>query len=396
MKVSAKVIIDPKKLSEDENEIDIFLKENSENPFMLLSFIKNAMNEAIHSVRVPVFIIVRVDGEIVGVASFVFKEYFGIRSAEFLTEFWTSPNFITKDNFAPIVIRTILRLIPKTLNSKFMFLYMNRDSENLSILKRICASKNIPFFDDSNQSLDYGVIPVNCSWDDFKKTRGRHFWKELNYVENKLNRKGIWKVTVFENYDESDETIYKKILDVEKLSWKERHRQLRGETVDTSILWFLYSSSTTKDNSAILRRKIWFLELNNQAVAYSMVFQYKGIAYIAKTSFVEEYRKLGLGKFIIEVAIKNLFDKKEVHKIDFMTYVPLVGFWKADRLERVRLRLGSRVIVNFAFAMSIPRLVVAHLYDINKLSDLALTAQSQLNRAKRKKTFHLPRFLRGE
>ncbi len=391
MKVSARIITNPEELSEDENDLDVFLKECSENPFTLLPFIRNAMERDASINQVPAIIIVRVDGEIVGLAPLILKRHLGIRYAEFLTEYWTSPHFVIKDNYESMTMETVLHLVLKRLNSKFIVLNLNSDSPNLRDLKRVCVSNNIPFFEHSHQFMDYGIISANCSWDDYKKFCGLHFRKELRYIENKMNKVGKWKLTVVENYNEcSEEAIYDKILAIEKLSWKEKHRQLTGETIDNSIIWFLKSSSSTNNNIIILGRKIWFLELNNQPVAYTMVLQYKGTAYIVKTSFVEEYRKLSLGKFVMYATIKDLFDKKEVQKIDFLTYLTLVEFWRANCLKRVRIRLGSGIIINLAYARSIFRTAVARLNHDNRCAYAAPTARTQLNEGKRKSIFHLP------
>jgi hypothetical protein len=391
MKVSARMITNPEELSEDENDLDVFLKEYSENPLMLLPFIRNAMNQNVSINQIPAIIIVRVDGEIVGLAPFILRRHLGMRYAEFLTQYWTSPNFVIKNNYEPITMKTVLQLVLKRLNSKFIILNLNSDSPNLRDLKRICVSNNIHFLEHSYQYMDDGIILVNCSWDDYKKFRSRHFRKELRYIEKNMDKEGKWKLTVIENYNEfSEEAIYDKILAIEKLSWKEKHRQLLGETIDNSIIWFLKSSSSTNNNTIILGRKIWFLELNNQPVAYTMVLLYKGTAYIAKTSFVEEYRKLSLGKLVMYATIKDLFDKKEVQKIDFLTYLPIVEFWRANRLKRVRIRLGSRIMINLAYANSIFRTAVERLNHDNELEYFTATARAQLNKEKRKRVFHLP------
>ncbi|MGD0329190.1 MAG: GNAT family N-acetyltransferase [Nitrososphaeria archaeon] len=389
MKVSARIITNTEELSEDENDLDVFLKEYGENPFMQLPFIRNAMDRNASITHIPAIVIVRVDGEIVGLAPLILRRNLGIRYARFLTEYWASPNFVIKENYESMTMETVLHLVLKRLNSKLIVLDLNSDSPNLRGLKRICVSNNIPFFEQSHQFMDHGVISVSCSWDDYKKLCGRHFRRKLRQIENKMNKGGKWKLTVIENNNEySEEAIYDKILAIEKLSWKEKIRQ--GQTVDDSIIWFLKSSSSTNNNTIIIKRKIWFLELNNQPVAYAMILQYKGTAYMAKTSFAEEYRELSLGKFVMYAAIKDLFDKKEVQKIDFLTYLPIVEFWRANCLKRVRIILGSGIFVKQEYAKSIFRTAVARLNHDNRREYYMPTARTQLNEDKRKSIFHLP------
>jgi len=268
---------------------------------------------------------------------------------------------------------------------------LNSDSPNLPALKRLCKLDGIPFFEHSHQFMDHGVVSVDRSWDDYRRSCGRRFAKELNNIRNRLDREGKWKVTVVANYDEcSEEALYEKILAVEKLSWKETHRQLSGQTVDESIRWFLMSSSSTKDNSKVLQRKVWFLELDGRPVAYSMVFQFKGVAYIMKTSFVEEHRRLGLGKSVMYATIKDLFDKKEVREIDFMTYLPMVRFWRASCVKRVRIRLGNRGIVYLAYARAGLREATSRLNHGNERPYDAPVARSQLAEVGRRRISRPP------
>jgi hypothetical protein len=388
MKVYARIITDPRVLSENEDELDAFLKEYSPNPFMLLPFLRNLMSQngwanqtpATRGVnQTPAIIVVRAEGRIIGLAPLILKRYLGIPYAEFLSEHWTSPDFVLRKNYESIAMETMIRLVLGRLNAKSVVLDLNSDSPNLPALRSLCKLDAIPFFEHSHQFMDHGVISVDRSWDDYRRSCGTGFAKELRSIRNKLDREGEWKVTVVANYDEcSEEALYEKIMAIEKLSWKETHRRLSGQTVDESIKWFLMSSSSTKDNSKVLGRKVWFLELDGRPAAYSMLFQFKGVAYFMKMSFVEEYRRLGLGKFVNSAAIKDLFDKKEVQEIDFMTYLPMMRFWRVGCMKRVRIRLGNRGIVYLAYARSTLREATTRLNRDNERTYYAPAARSQL------------------
>jgi hypothetical protein len=288
-------------------------------------------------------------------------------------------------------METMIRLVLGRLNAKSVVLDLNSDSPNLPALRSLCKLDGIPFFEHSHQFMDHGVISVDRSWDDYARSCGTGFAKELRAMRNRLDREGKWKVTVVANYDEcSEEALHEKILAIEKLSWKEAHRRLTGQTDDESLRWLLMSSSSTKDKSKVLGRKVWFLELDGRPVAYSMVFQYKGVAYIMKMSFVEEYRRFGLGKFVNYVAIKDLFDKKEVQKIDFMTYLPMMRFWRSSCKKRVRIRLGNRGIVYLAYARSMLRKATTRLNHENERTYYAPVARLQLAEAGRRRISRPP------
>jgi hypothetical protein len=391
MKVHVLLVTDPKVLSDNEDELDAFLKEYSPSPFLLLAFLRNLMSLIAGANQTPVIMVVRAEGRIIGVVPLVLKRYLGIRYAEFLSSYWASPDLILRKDCESIAVEAIIRLVLGRLNAKSVVLDLNSDSPNLPALKRVCRSNGVPFFEHSHQFMDHGVVSVDRSWDDYKRYCGIRFAKELRNVRNRLDREGNWKVTVVTDYDEcTEEALYEKILAIEELSWKETHRQLSGDTVDESIRWFLMSSSSTKDSRKVLGRKVWFLELDGQPVAYSMVFQFKGVAYIMKTSFVEKYRKLGLGKTVMHAAIKDLFDKKEVQWIDFMTYLPMVSFWRARCMNRVRIRLGNRGIVYLAHARSELREATSRLNREGKSAYHAPLARLQLAEVGRMRTATSP------
>jgi hypothetical protein len=360
MKVQAQVITDPKELPEDE--LEVFLKEYSPNPFMLFTFTRNLMSQNGGSNWAPVVIIVRVEEEIIGVAPLALKRYLGIRHAEFLGGYWMSPDFVLKSNYESIAVETIVRIILEELNSRFILLDMESNSPNLRYLKRVCARNGIPMFERSYDFMDHAVVTVDCSWDDYEKSCGAHFAKKLRKIRNRLDGEGNWRLNVVEGYDEcSEEALHEKIMAVEKLSWKGVQRRITGSADDWSIEWMLTSSSHTRDNRTVLGRKVWFLELDGRPVAYAMVFQYKGVAYTMKTSFVEQCRKLGLGKYLKSASLKDLFDGKEVQKIDFMSYFPYMAFWRVGCVKRLRVTAGNRAIVDLACARSVLGKAAAHL-----------------------------------
>ena len=94
------------------------------------------------------------------------------------------------------------------------------------------------------------------------------------------------------------------------------------------------------------KRSVWFLELNGQAIAYSLVIQYKGTAYMAKTSYNNQYRHFYPGIYINNVAIRDLFNSGRISMIDFMTNLPFMKTWTHRRLLRVRFLLWKGFLPN--------------------------------------------------
>ena len=385
MKVYATVISDPRELRRNEDEIDAFLEEHSPNPFVLFAFIAKLMDLRANIDQTPAVIVVKADDRIIGVAPLVLRRASGIRHAEFLCPYACSPDFVLDRKYESIALETVIDVVIRRLGLRYLLLDFEADSPSLPALKHVCESEGIPFFEQSNEALDHGVISVNSSWEDYRESCGSRLSRELRNIENKLDREGRWEVTLVADYEGySVEALYDKVMAIEKQSWKEAYRQLTGSS-DYNVEWSLMSSSSTKDNIRFLRRKIWFLELEGKPVAYSIVLQYKGVAYIVKTAFVEAYSRLGLGRYIIYATVRDLFEDKEVEKIDFQTYYPIVRSWRVNCVKRVRIRLGNRAIVYLAHARALLRRMINSLKKNDGRAEHSPTARSQLTQAKKRR-----------
>jgi hypothetical protein len=249
-------------------------------------------------------------------------------------------------------------------------------------LRQTCKSRGIHFIQESEPFIGRGLVTISGSWDDFLKFRGRYFQKDLRAIERKLNNTGKWKLLLIENNnDYSDKEIFDKIMTIEKSSWKEIYRQSVGEAVDDALTWLWESSNLFQGSSQILKRKIWFLELDNRPIAFSLMFEYKETAFIAKTSFVEKYRKASPGVFVNNAAVKDLFNKGKVNRIDFLTTMSLTSVWSPTTLPRIRFTLGGRSVIGLQKA----RLMIRRAMNDPKLSykpwPFSHTAKEQLKRA---------------
>jgi hypothetical protein len=197
--------------------------------------------------------------------------------------------------------------------------------------------------------LNHRVIPVKCSWDDFKKLKGGKYRRRFKRIANRLDKIGKWKIILFENGNFGDNacTIRSKILEVENKSWKEKWRLQNAQIVDKDLLWLLSASPLAAKNNPDFQLKVWFLELNDKTVAYSLIIQYKGTAFIAKTSYSNRYRRLYLGLHINNAVVKDLFTENKCCLIDFMTNLPFQEIWSSTCMPRVRCLIKGGAVTNF-------------------------------------------------
>jgi hypothetical protein len=385
MKLTTIFITDPVALHK-ENNLDDFIESYSNIPFMFSSFMKNAMLQKTHNNQIPTIVIVKLNKEIIGVAPLLLKQRIGIRYCESLFEFWASSDFVINGKYRKTVINHILNLIFKQLRCKYSVLHFSYESPNLEDFKQICKLTKVHCLETKDPSLDHWIIPVNCSWVEFQKSKGRYFRKKFRSIERKLNAAGEWKLVLVENNNESlgENSAIETVLTIDRKSWKSKSRQLlKLNNEDEHLLWFLKSSSSNGDSSLRYRRRIWFLELEHQPIAYAISFHYKGIAFFAKTSFIEKYRNLSPGKFVNKAAIMDVFDRKEDKTIDFMSNMPLVNFWGTSCLQRVRIIFGYGLIFKFLLAGRNFYKVLKPDTKFESSSDywLATTAKAQLQSA---------------
>jgi hypothetical protein len=161
---------------------------------------------------------------------------------------------------------------------------------------------------------------------------------------------------------------YKKILSVEDMSWKQNWRSQIGQTLDADLLWAWNASVSLIKKNPEFKLHLLFLELNHQSIAYSMVIQYKGIAIGVKTSFVQKYRKLGVGAYSNNAIIRALFDKEDVKQFDFLTNLHYMGIWTHKCLPRVKYTINKRT----------PSNLVLQVLQNSKKSSLARKINSKL------------------
>jgi len=90
---------------------------------------------------------------------------------------------------------------------------------------------------------------------------------------------------------------------------------------------------------------VWFLEFNGQTWAYALILQYKETAFIVKTSYDERYRRFQPGIYINNAAIRELFNKRQVRKIDWLTDLPFHRNWTSMCLPRVGVKLSQKGVI---------------------------------------------------
>lgn len=270
----------------------------------------------------PIFLIVKSEGKIVGTAPLMTRTHLGLRYAEFLPEDWLSPDFVVDDGYREACIGSIFEYLFEKLNCQFVKLYLPIESRNLKTVKHHCEVRG-DGFSVYNQSR-HCVLPVDCSWEAFEGRKGRR--RKIRQIERKLDRIAPWEIEYVERLD-SEGDVLDKILDVEKRSWKESFsNDLRNANLE-QLLMALEGSKIIGGDISDFKCSVWLLHFNHKPAAYTLAFRYKGTGYIIKTSYDKKYTKSYVGKYINNVAIRDIFNEGYVKTIDFMAAYPFMSFW---------------------------------------------------------------------
>ena len=128
--------------------------------------------------------------------------------------------------------------------------------------------------------------------------------------------------------DQKAQDAFEKMMAIEKMSWKHNSRLQTGSKVADALLWDWACSLLIAKNNPDFKFKIWFLELNDETIAYDSVIEYRGTAFFLKASYAKKYRGFILGySSVCNVLIIDQFRRQEVKTIDFLTNLPYIKRW---------------------------------------------------------------------
>jgi hypothetical protein len=135
--------------------------------------------------------------------------------------------------------------------------------------------------------------------------------------------------------------VIKRILGVEKESWKEDWRRSRRGT-DEHLLLLCRALTRISGRAHDL---VYFLELNGETIAYNLVLNFKQSAFMVKMSFNERYRKLYPGVFLTNEVVRETFNRQTTRSIDFLSALPFQKRWAPRYLGRVGLCMCRKGIL---------------------------------------------------
>ena len=347
MKIVTQVFTAASELGTIKKDLDLFLNSYCKNPFSLYPFIENFLQNFC-KYSTPIILVSSVNKKIVGLAPLQLKKTLVFQNMVFLLPFEHSPDFVVTDEYREEVLRNFLHIIVNKIKCKRIVLDLPAESKNLPVLERVCADYKLTFRKQFLDSMSHCLISVRGSFDEFEKSLGSETKRKFRRISRNLDKIGKWKIILVDDLlnDQNVQDTFDKMMAIEKMSWKENWRLQTGSTVDKALLWDWESALSVARTNSDFKFKIWFLELNDQAIAYDSVIEYKGTAYFLKTSYAEKYRQLNPGIFICNYLISDQFRRQENKTIDFLTNLPYLKRWNVICSPRVRFTLSKGVMLD--------------------------------------------------
>lgn len=346
-----KVFSNSTDLHEIESEWNDFIITHSDNPFLLLSYVKEFINIDFMKGWFPLIFVAFEGKKIVGVAPFAVKMRFNVLFAKFLFKLHFSPDFIVHDAYRELFVERVVRFLFYDLGCQLADLNLTLPTkfQSVEVLKRICEANKIYFRTQLIPEYGHCVLPVTISWSSFEELRGSNFRKRLKRIERKMKEAGGYETVCA---DRVQERVFQDIIYIDGKSWKEEWRKRKRIESDTELFAIWKGTVNLKNEIPDFKWKIWFLKINNILASYAFTFQFKNVGYIAKTSFNNEFRSFYPGIYVVNVAIKDFFESGKVEKVDFQTNLSFMRTWDPLVYPRIRIMMGKGSLFSFMVFLS--------------------------------------------
>jgi hypothetical protein len=323
-----------------KEQLNELVYSQCENPYFLYSFVEQFFELAIKKGVKPFFLVYFAGQKVVGFAPLVIRSWKIFRIASFLTDRELDPDFVVQEEYREDFLRKTVDFLFKKVRCNLINFSLPSETKSLPVLKMI--SKPLGTYFLTRPVEGHAVLPVEETWTEFEKRRGRKFQKFFSSIERKMALLGMWKV-VFVTKQDSQAEILEDILEIEKASWKQSYREHRGLETDKGLLGILTAASNTSFEPGF-SWQVAFLEIGGKKIAYNFWFAYKGTGFFCKTSFDNDFRKYYPGVYINNAVIREIFINSAIKQIDFMTSLPFHARWTPKIVPRTRIIISNSPI----------------------------------------------------
>jgi CelD/BcsL family acetyltransferase involved in cellulose biosynthesis len=184
----------------------------------------------------------------------------------------------------------------------FFFDYIVKGSYTDQSLRASLANADLRFIERSADFSPY--ISITDSWEEFLKTKSKHFRERLKSIHNRMQRQGVFAVEEYTG--NSNDAGMAQLIAVSRKTWKfGENTAIASDTRDAQFYARLASSATLKDWVTIM-----VLKQEKTPIAFTFNIHYKNRVFGLKMGFDHEYERFSPNKFLLSHGIKNSFDRQ--------------------------------------------------------------------------------------
>ena len=230
---------------------------------------------------------------------FLFKENYGQRVIQYFADYL--------NNMRPGVIRLTM-------------VQMQWNSPTFGVLEE--GIRGIYSYSYPNGHVS--IIPVEGSFDDYKKRLSKNFIGNIRRSGNRLKRLGNFSVTVISDESDARENLLS-FASIEQTGWKGR----QGTTIKDKFWVFFEDFVQNFDEQGWI--KWYFLNVENKKIAGWLSIPFGRSVVVFKTGYDENYRTYSPGSILTEKMIEDILSTGKYDVINFLTDFDWFSPWKMER-----------------------------------------------------------------
>lgn len=190
------------------------------------------------------------------------------------------------------------------------------------------------------------IIPVEGSFNDYKKRLSKKLTGNLRRSNNSLKKLENYSVIVIEDGKDALEDLLS-FASIEQSGWKGKN----GTAIKYKFWKFFEELVQNMGKNGWL--EWYFLETENKRIAGYLTIPFGRSAFILKTGYNEEYRFLSPGSFLTEKLIEHIFSTGKYDVINFFTDFEWLLRWNVERKPYYRLVIAFNNPLSF-FSTRLP------------------------------------------
>jgi CelD/BcsL family acetyltransferase involved in cellulose biosynthesis len=199
---------------------------------------------------------------------------------------------------------------------KQLLTYLRRERSNdwqLLALNKVAHDSPVVQWLDHPAHLGQNLRPVQCTypvfivpligtWEDYLRSKSSRFRKTLRNIVNRIERMGNVAIHCHEGTELAVATL-QKLFSIADASWK----LASGVAVTSSEGRRRFFEEVLRSSTIAEHMRIWFLEVNGQAVASEIQVVDRGTVYALRSDYDEKYADSSPGVYLQLEILKKLF-----------------------------------------------------------------------------------------